>query len=98
MIFKKENGDFIKGTIYNTNTEQTEAFYTEKYVLELRQEIDRLNHIIDETLRFIKLHDLYHPANEFILLNILQGNDKKVDELTKAIIKAQGKELKEEGK
>ena len=62
------------------------------------KEIARLNKIIDEALRFIKLHDLYHPANEFILLNILQGNDKKVDELTKAIIKAQGNELKEEGK
>lgn len=44
---------------------------------------------IDKALKFIKLHDLYHPTNEFILINILQGNNKKVDELINEIKKLQ---------
>ena len=45
-----------------------------KKIEKQEQEIESLNNRIDKAIKFIKTHDLYHPTNEVILLNILKGS------------------------
>jgi hypothetical protein len=42
---------------------------------ELATECNELQERIDKAIKFINTHDLYHPTNEVILLNILRGSD-----------------------
>ena len=56
--------------------------YQRKYVEKLKEEAKKIPTTnykarIDKAIKFIKTHDLYHPTNEVILLNILKGSDKE---------------------
>lgn len=73
----KEKVEHLLKGLTNELTEDIENTYNKANERLLNQQvlINTLQARIDKAIKFIKTHDLYHPTNEVILLNILKGSD-----------------------